>query len=114
MIIDRSDFKEYPFRGKFTRTFIDKTKPRDEWTEETITVLETDCDIQEASKTDDGGFVNASFNVYFPFDKEVGVDLKRGDMFEGEAYGLKVNGEVIGVIPNQLSGCTCYIKDIDV
>lgn len=114
MIIDRNDFKEYPFRGKFIRTFIDKTKPREEWKPEDKIILETDCDIQEASKTDGGGFVNASFNVYFPFDKEVGIDLKRGDKFEGEAYGLKVNGEVIGVIPNQLSGCTCYIKDIDV
>lgn len=114
MILERinNDFKEYPYEGKFTRSFIDESKPLDERVEEFIEILSTECDIQEASHTGSGNFIKASFEVYFPISDTIKV--KNGDLFEGEFEGLVVNGRVIGIFPTQLKGCKCYIDDTDV
>lgn len=114
MLIDRNLLNEYPFDGAFYRYGVDESKPLDEQVEEEILVLETKCDIQSSSKSDASGNITAYFNVYFPFDKEVGIDITRGLRFKGDMYGLKVNGEVISVEPSQLGGCACYVKDLDV
>lgn len=114
MYIDRNEIEEYPFDGAFYTYGVDDSKPLDEQVEEEILILSTKCDIQESQKTDAGGNVSASFNVYFPFDKEKGINLKRGMRFKGSIYGLAINGEVIGVFPTQMGGCACYIKDKDV
>lgn len=108
------NFTEYPFNGIFYRTFIDESKPLDERVEEQETLLETPCDIQQVSQNDGGNFVNASFKVYFPISTNVDLNIKRGHFFDGEMYGMKVNGEIIGIFPSQLGGCTVYLKDIDV
>lgn len=114
MIIDRDEIQEYPFTGSFYTYGVDESKPLDEQVEEEILILETPCDIQEAAKSDSGGFINASFNIFFPFDKKVGISVKRGMTFKGSIYGMNVIGEVIGIFPNQLGGCSVYIKDVGV
>lgn len=113
MVIDSTLLEEYPFEGSFYTYGIDDSKPLDEQVEEEILVLNTICDIQEATKSNAAGFVSASFNIYFPFDKGVPMPVRRGHTFKGMMYGMEVNGEVIGVFPTQMGGCSCYIKDVD-
>lgn len=114
MIIDRTLFEEYPFEGAFYDYGVDESKPLDEQTEEEILILKTKCDIQESQKSDASGNITATFNVYFPFDKTKGIELKRGMTFKGSMYGLQVNGKIIGLFPTQSGGCACYIQDLDV
>lgn len=114
MYIDRSLMEEYPFNGVFYEYSVDYNKPLLEQEVNESIVLQTKCDIQESQKSDASGVITATFNVYFPFDKEKGVNIKRGMKFKGYAYGLEVNGTVVGVIPTQLNGCCCYISDKDV
>lgn len=76
MIIDRDIMQEYPFDGVFYTYGIDGSKPADQQVEEEIIVLETKCDIQGAQKEDSGVISNA-YNVYFPFDKSVGIAIKK-------------------------------------
>lgn len=114
MYIDRNEIEEYPFDGAFYTYGVDDSKPLEEQVEEEILILATKCDIQESQKSDASGNITASFNVYFPFEKETGIAVTRGMTFKGNIYGLEVNGEVIGVFPTQMGGCTCYIKDKDV
>lgn len=114
MIVDRNILDEYPFDGAFYTYGVDDSKPLDEQVEEEILVLSTKCDIQESQKSDAYGNITASFNVYFPFNKDEGISLKRGMKFKGSIYGLDINGEVIGVFPTQMGGCVCSIKDLDV
>lgn len=113
MYIDRSSWNEYPFEGAFYSYSVDTNKPLDERVEEETLVLSTKCDIQEAQKSEASGVITATFNVYFPFDKEKGIEITRGMKFKGSAYGMEVNGTVVGIIPTQL-GCCCYISDKDV
>lgn len=114
MIVDRNILDEYPFEGAFYEYGVDESKPLDEQVEEEILILDTKCDIQYSSKSDANGVITAGFNVYFPFNKEVGVLIKRGMTFKGNAYGLVVNGRVISVSPSQLGGVECFVEDLDV
>lgn len=114
MIVDRELLEEYPFKGSFYRYGVDDSKPLDEQVEEEILVLETECDIIPSQKSDASGNIVAYFNIYAPFDKGVGISVKRGDKFKGAIYGLEVNGEVISVEPSQLGGVVFYVKDLDV
>lgn len=114
MLIDRDLLEAYPFDGAFYEYGVDESKPLDEQVEEEILVLSTKCDIQESQKSDAYGNITASFNVYFPFDKEEGISVVRGMTFKGSIYGLVVNGKVLSVAPSQLGGCVCSIKDLDV
>lgn len=113
MVVDNNPIEEYPFDGVFYDSFIDESKPLDEREEEEVIILETKCDIQEANAKVAGGLINATFNVYFPFDKSVGVPVRKGHSFRGNFYGVSVNGRVIGVFPTQIGGCECYITDYD-
>lgn len=110
MYTDRNEIAEYPFDGKFM-VFTEVEDENGYVTEKEVIVLETKCDIQESAKSDSGGFISASFSIYFPFDKKVGMPVKRGMTFEGSIYGMSVDGEVVGVFPTQMGGCTAYIKD---
>lgn len=115
MVYDSSLIEEFPFMGTFYRRHIDMTKPLKERVVEEEILLETECDIQEATTSDNVGINTAIFNVYFPFDLEEGiVDLKRGDAFRGEMYGVEVNGEIDGIFPSQLGGCKVHLKDFTV
>lgn len=112
MILDRSLLEEYPFEGEFY-TY---EKNSETWGGEPtrVSILTTECDIQESQKSDAYGNISASFNIYFPFDKVLGVEIKRGMLFKGNMYGMNVEGEVMGVFPTQMGGCACYIKDLRV
>lgn len=114
MIIDRNLLKEYPFDGAFYTYGVDKTKPLEEQIEEEILVMETKCDIQEAQKSDAYGVITSSYNVYFPFYKDGIVEIHKGMTFKGSVYGLQISGIVDGLIPSQLGGCACHLKDVEV
>lgn len=106
--------EEYPFEGVVYKMYIDDNKPLDEQVEEKEIICRTKCDIQAASAYNRGHFVNATYNIYMPLASGEKIKFKRGDLFESEAYGIVVNGEIIGIYPSQLGGVSIYIKDIDV
>lgn len=114
MIADKSLISEYPFSGIFSRISIDESSPLEQREETEIVLLETECDIQEVSSTDGNAVNNVTFNVYFPFDTEDGVNIRRGDKFVGNMYGIEVKGEVDGIFPTQLGGCEVHLKDYTV
>lgn len=116
MYIDRNALDEYPFAGRFYRKEIaDNTLPPSEWAEQDVIVLTTNCDIQESSKSKSGsdGYIAGAYEVYFAFDKEQGVSVRKGDFFRGDVYGVEVYGEVIGVAPTQLGGCMVTVKSMN-
>lgn len=113
MFIDRNILEEYPFDGGFYTYEIDYSKPLDEQKEEEVLVLETKCDIQESGKAL-SNTVTATYAIYFPFDKETGVNITNGMEFRGDLYGLRVNGIVKGVFPTQMGGCVAYVVDKDI
>lgn len=111
MIIDTHDIEEYPFKGVFYTWGVDESKPPIEQVEEEIVKLETVCDIQGAQKEDSGVISNA-YNVYFPFDKEKGININKGDFFRSNMYGFVINrAVVVDIVPTQLGGCAVYVKD---
>lgn len=104
--------EEYPFYGAFYRTEApDMTIPLNMRGEREVMVLDTVCDIQEASHSMRGDFIEASYSVYFPIDDVVLV--RKGDVFRGTMYGLEIAGRVLGVFPSQLRGCRVYIKNLE-
>lgn len=112
MYINFSSIEEYPFKGTFFNIGIDMDKPPLDRVEEKIVILETKCDIQEASHTD-GELLTADYTVYFPLGDSLD-GIKNGILFEGDMYGAKVNGKVVGVFPSQLGGVKVYVQDLDV
>ena len=82
MNIRIKNFKEYPFRGTFFSIGIDMDKPPLEQVEEKIVILDTECDIQEASHTK-GELITADYTVYFPMIEDLG-EIKNGVLFEGD------------------------------
>lgn len=114
MMIDRTLIEEYPFDGEFYEMTVDASLPPSQQVETEVVLLSTKCDIQEAQKTENDGATSAKFNVYYPFDKTKGVNIRRGVSFRGSMYGVRVEGKVIGVFPTQLGGCGCYIGDMSV
>ena len=115
MFIDRNEIEEYPYDGTFytmQKSDADNGDPLAETTEEVV-LLNTKCDIQEANKNMSGDAIISYYNVYFPFDKETGINISRGVKFRGSAYGMNVDGTVVAPIPSQLGGCSVYIKVVD-
>lgn len=115
MYRDNNILNNYPFKGIFYEVFIDKTKPLNEQKAERRVLFETICDIQESSHSWSNNFIWAKYVIYYPFDVDKDtIRVKLGDLFEGDIYGLTVNGKVVGVFPSQLGGVTVYVQDIDV
>ena len=115
MYTDHNRLQDYPFDGVFYQVYIDTNKPLNEQKEEKKIILETKCDITESSHSWSRNFIWAKYAIYFPFDKEKDeIKVKLGDLFEGEIYGLTVNGKVVGVFPSQLGAVTVYVQDTDV
>ena len=115
MFIDRNEIAEYPYDGTFytmQKSDADNGDPLAETTEEVV-LLNTKCDIQEASKNMSGDAIISYYNIFFPFDKETGIIISRGVKFRGSAYGMNVEGTVVAPIPSQLGGCSVYIKVVD-
>ena len=93
MIIDRDIMQEYPFDGVFYTYGIDGSKPADQ-------------------QKEDSGVISNAYNVYFPFDKSVGISIKKGHKFRSKMYGFSITDAiVIDIIPTQLGGCAVYVKD---
>lgn len=116
MHIDRNEIQEYPFDGVFYTTAVDMTKPLDERVEEEVVVLETKCDITEASHDRYGEFLRAAYSVFVPFDKtaEKPITVNRGVLFRADMYGLPIEGKIVGVFPSQLGGFVAYVQVNDV
>ena len=114
MYIDRTALDEYPFEGVFYRLADEEDLPLIEQTGKEDIILETPCDITEASHNVSADFNGVKFVVYIPFDPETEfVEIRNGDKFEADFYGINVNGNVVGVFPSQLGGVTVYIRDLD-
>lgn len=115
MYTNRHSLQEYPFTAVFFTVDIDESKPLDQQREERIIILETECDITEASHSYSTNFISAKYSVYIPFDaSEEEVLVQAGQSFEADMYGMRVNGKVVGVFPSQLGGITVYVQDADV
>ena len=112
--IDYKLLHEYPFQCQFYRMTIDESLPLDQQKEEKVVVLETMCDITEASHIVSQNFIAAKWSVYFPHNTNEDLLVRNGDTFESNMYGLSVTGKVIGVFPSQLGGVTVYVQDLDV
>lgn len=113
--IDRNILQDYPYYGYFYRIRVDDSKSLLEQTEEKVVVYETACDITESSHSWSNNFIWAKYAVYFPFDKaNAEIDIRLGDIFEADLYGISVNGKVVGVFPSQLGGVTAYVQVSDV
>lgn len=112
MYIDRNAIKQYPFVGRFYRYGIDESKPLDEQVEEEILVLETQCDIQQTQTTDSGGLIQSMVKIFFPFDKEAGINIVGGDNFKADMFGSDIGGTINIPYPNQLGICEVTLKDL--
>lgn len=109
--IDRDELQDYPFRGTFYKSVIDKTKSLSQQTEEEVIIAEVVCDIQEESNFRATATAKAVYGVYVPFDSDTDiVPVQRGNMFRGSQYGLLVAGKVIGVFPSQLGTFDNYTE----
>lgn len=109
-----SRIAEYPFEGEFYRYIDESDLPLDEQTGGEELIWESPCDIIEASHTVSSNFIEAKFVVYCPFDpKNESVEIRNGDRFYADFYGIQVNGRVVGVFPSQLGGITVYVQDLD-
>lgn len=114
MYIDRNKLQDYPFDGIFYDVYIDKNVPLNQQKEEKRVIFQTKCDIQESSHSWSNNFIWAKYAVHFPFDKDnENVKVRLGNLFEGNIYGLTINGKVVGVFPSQLGGVTVYVQDTD-
>lgn len=140
MYTDRSALKEYAYNGVFYRKELtpkkdgdligddgdllgdtDNSTSSDTIDEETeVTILETECDIQETNKLFNSGVVTMGYTIYFPNptdeegNEKIPEGLTPGIRFRGEMYGMAVDGMVIGVYPTQMHGCVAYIKGTDI
>jgi hypothetical protein len=116
MHIDRDEIQEYPFDGVFYTSVIDKSLPLESQVEREVVLLETKCDITEASHSRVGEFIKAVYSVFVPFDKEAlnPIEVNRGVMFRANMYGLPIEGKVEGVFPSQLGGFVAYVQANDV
>lgn len=116
MYIDRREVREYPFRGVFYFNTTDETLPLDEREETEHIIIDTECDITEASHSRVGDFIKAVYSIYVPFDKRIedAININRGMMFRSNQYGVRIDGKVEGVFPSQLGGYVCYVQANDV
>lgn len=116
MYIDRNEIQEYPFTGVFYTSVIDRSLPLEEQVETEVVILETPCDILEASHSRVGEFIKAVYSIFVPFDKEEEnpIDVNRGVLFRANQYGVLIEGKVEGVFPSQLGGFVAYVQANDV
>ena len=109
MLVDRSEIEEFPFHGKFYRSSVDKSGGLKAAVQTRTLVLETECDIQEARSTT---FTSSTYVIYFPISVPSDIPIRIGDTFEGDMYGISINGVIAGMGASELGGCMVYIKDV--
>lgn len=113
--IDRDEVEEYPFDGTFYTTYINRDAPLNQQFEQEVVILETKCDITEASHSRVGDFIKAVYSIFVPFKKGIEeISVQRGQMFRATQYGVKIEGKVEGVFPSQLGGFVAYVQANDV
>lgn len=113
MRTNRGKFREFPYEGSFYKmNEPDYTVPLDQRVETETLVLTTKCDIQEVSKAANPVLI-ASFSVFFPWDVDVEIPLRRGMRFQGNMDGIDVSGMVTNVVLSQIGGIVAYVKDYD-
>lgn len=112
-MILRRNITDYPYEGTFYTTETDVDVPLTEREAVQIPVLQTRCDIQEVSKAANPAFI-ATFSVFFPFNVEQRLLVRRGMGFRGNMCGMIVEGQVTNVVVSQLGGCVAYVKDYEV
>lgn len=109
--IDKDELQDYPFRGTFYKSVIDRSLPLTQQVETEEVIAEVVCDIQEESNFRATATAKAVYGVYVPFDSDTDVvPVQRGNMFRGSQYGLTVAGKVIGVFPSQLGTFDNYTE----
>lgn len=113
---DHNSLIEFPFKdGVFSRNTVNNSNVLIDRKETKEVILTVDYDIQIATKDLQKDFFEANYVIYFPIEKKSdGIKIKRGDLFSGDMYGLRVNGEVLVINPSELGAVAVYIKDIDV
>lgn len=113
MFIDREELKDYPFKGVFYKSEVDKSLPPSQQVHKEVIICEVQCDIQQYSDARVGTNVRAEYSVYVPFDSDTEeIPVQRGNMFRGHQYGLLVAGRVNGVFPSQLGTFQNYSENL--
>lgn len=128
MRLKRKAITQYQFHGTFYTVITNKPEdgdllgdgdlPGDERTDsspevhttgETI-LLETECDIQQASKLINSGTIMADYKVFFPCEIGAQLPIRFNTNFKCEDYAIPINGRVVGLEYSQLGGCHVDIK----
>lgn len=102
---NRTKIKEYPYKGYFFKLTIDDNPMNPDEVKELI--LETDCDIQSGSSTNDGQFLSASYSIFF----HSSVNIKVGYLFKATVFGDEINGTVLKSFKNQIGQTIVYLTD---
>lgn len=104
------EIEEYPYDGGefYTVVTTDGSPLNQESTEKSV--LTTKYDIQKSNKLHTSTLLGANYTVFFPMTGDIPV--RRGMRFRGISQGLPIDGEVEGVWPSQLGGCSCDLKVI--
>lgn len=118
MYIDRQAIEEFKYHGTFYE--IVETPPVDgdwfgegseEGTEGSASILlETVCDIQQASKLISSGTIMADYDVYFPCESGASLPIRMNSKFKCDDYSIPINGRVVGIEGSQLGACKVSIK----
>lgn len=77
---------------------------------EETTLLQTQCDIQQAAKLINSGTIMADYKVFFPCEIGAKLPIRFNTNFKCEDYAIPVNGRVVGLEYSQLGGCSVDIK----
>lgn len=75
-----------------------------------IDSLVSNCDVTESSAYSGAAVLGSKYTVSLP--AQSNINLLRGDIFEADVNGFRVNGEVLAIFPSQL-GLKIYISDTD-
>jgi hypothetical protein len=103
----------FPFVGEFYRVVSDNTNPLIA-VESRVSVLVTECDIQENGTRSSQTLTKAGYAIYFPMDifaDTFEMKVENGMWFEGSMYGSTIIGKVIAIYPSTLGFVTAYIEE---
>lgn len=128
MRLKRKAITEYPFHGTFYTVITNKPEDGDLlgdgdllWDEKTDSspkvstagetiLLETECDIQQASKLINSGTIMADYKVFFPCEVGGRLPIRFNTNFKCGDYAIPIQGRVVGLEYSQLGGCHVDIK----
>lgn len=118
MIIERREIKQYPHNGKFFKIVIVQESPLDPPIKKEIILYQGECDIQQSGAMSTPMLTKAGYAIYFTLGEDENGDyelnIQKGSSFDGDMYGQRVNGRVLGIFPSQLGGVVAYVEDTDI